>query len=74
MKLLFLILRNPFQFIEFFIESKRYLKGHKRTDELPNTPYLTKENVTTAYPEDWYPECTTDDFNRWANYIHKQVN
>lgn len=74
MKLFLLILRYPLHFIDFFIDSKRYLKDRKDFKKLPDEPYFKKETVTTAYPDGWYPECTTEDFNKWSNYIHKQLN
>lgn len=28
----------------------------------------------TVYPNDWYPDCTPEDFNKWSENIHRQLN
>lgn len=69
MKLLFLILRHPLHFIEFCRDSNRYLKDH------PKEPSNNKPRIsTTVYPDGYYTDCTAKDFNKWFEYIHRQLN
>lgn len=65
------MLRYPLHFIDFFRDSRKYLKDHKRETKHYPINHIKK---STVYPDGIYPDCTTEDFNKWSNYINKQLN
>lgn len=42
-------------------------------DKEPDPP-LRHTRKTTVYPDGMYPDCTVEDFNKWSEHIHRQLN
>lgn len=54
------------------IEEGFILAKRRRKKEDLSKP--THEPFKSFYPEGWYPDCTTEDFNKWAEHINRQLN
>lgn len=65
------IILIPFTYIANKIQDS--LDGLDRRYE-PEEPPIRHIKKKTVYPDGMYHECTTEDFNKWSNYIHKQLN
>lgn len=42
-------------------------------DKEPDPP-LRHTRKTTVYPDGMYPDRTAEDFNKWSEHIHRQLN
>lgn len=49
------------------------LKSHKPPGE-PIKEVKKRKILRSTYPDEWYEDATPEDFNKWANDIHRQLN
>lgn len=46
----------------------------KRKRKKVDLTKIAHEPFKSFYPEGWYPDCTTEDFNKWSEHINRQLN